>query len=253
MHYEIHKFDIIDSTMNYAKQLAENGCENFTVVAAKTQKNGRGRLERKWLSETGGLYFTIVLKPKIAIKKVFVYNFAASSAIAETLKYLFKINAKLKWPNDVHISGKKICGILSEIKIKENAINYVNIGIGLNVNNLIFSTEINSVSVKQLTGKEESTTKILETFLINFQKKIGPKKYNKIISEWKKNNITVGSFVTVKTANKIIKGTAIDIDRSGALVVITDNFTIKKISHGDCFHFNGQQPLIKPKQSEKKG
>jgi BirA family biotin operon repressor/biotin-[acetyl-CoA-carboxylase] ligase len=234
--YTIHTLDKIDSTMNYAKQLAENGCKNFTVVTAKLQKNGRGRLERKWLSETGGLYFTIVLKPKIAIKKAFVYNFAASSAIAETLKYLFKIDAKLKWPNDVHISGKKICGILSEIKIKEDGIDYINIGIGLNVNNPISASETKSVSVNQITGQTESKTKILETFLINFQKKIEPNKHNKIISEWKTNNITVGAFVTVKTANKKIEGEAIDIDRTGALVVITDNFRIKKISHGDCFH-----------------
>ncbi|MBW1650824.1 MAG: biotin--[acetyl-CoA-carboxylase] ligase [Deltaproteobacteria bacterium] len=234
--YTIHNFDEIDSTMNYAKQLAENGCENFTVVTAKIQKNGRGRLERKWFSEQGGLYFTVVLKPKIAMDKAFVYNFAASLAIAATLKQLFKIDAKLKWPNDVHISGKKICGILSEIKIDKDKIDYFNIGIGLNVNNQNFSSEINSVSVKQLTEKRESAIKILKTFLINFEKKTDPKRFDKIISEWKQNNITIGGFVKVKTVNKTIEGAAIDIDRSGALVIVTDNFTVKKVICGDCFH-----------------
>ena len=236
MNYAIYKFDEIDSTMNYAKKLAENGCENFTVVTAKIQKNGRGRMERKWFSQAGGLYFTIVLKPKIDINKVFIYNFAASLAIAEMLKQLFDIDASLKWPNDVYISGKKICGILSELSVANNKINYLNIGIGLNVNNRIDCTKLESITIKQLTGKRESITKTLEAFLLNFWKKTNPKKFDGIISAWKQNNITVGNFVTVKTTNAIIEGTAIDIDQSGALVIITDDFAVKKIMYGDCFH-----------------
>jgi len=72
---------------------------------------------------------------------------------------------------------------------------------------------------------------------MNFKKKTEPKRFDKIISEWKQNNITIGGFVKIKTVNKTIEGAAaIDIDRSGALVVITDNFTVKKIMYGDCFH-----------------
>jgi len=236
MKYIIHQFEEIDSTMNYARQLAENGCSHFTVVIAKIQKNGRGRLSRKWISEKGGLYFTIVLKPKVSIDKAFIYNLAASAAVVNVLEALFRINSKLKWPNDIHISDKKICGILSEIKIKEDVISYINIGIGLNVNNQIYSEDVNSVSVKELTGKEESEIKIFESFLSIFEQKLDHKRLDRIILEWKQNNITIGSMVKIKTINKIFQGLAIDIDRAGALVIITNDFMVKKVMHGDCFH-----------------
>jgi BirA family biotin operon repressor/biotin-[acetyl-CoA-carboxylase] ligase len=126
----IHYFPEVTSTMNVAKDMARKGCPHMTVVVAGSQKEGRGRLKRAWLSSEGGLYFTMVLRPEIPIALAPRLNFLASLVLAQTLQQLFKIEAKVKWPNDILVKGKKLSGMLSEMEAEADLVTFVNIGIG---------------------------------------------------------------------------------------------------------------------------
>jgi BirA family biotin operon repressor/biotin-[acetyl-CoA-carboxylase] ligase len=133
--HNIHYFDEVDSTMDIARELARKQCPHFTVVIAGRQKKGRGRLKRSWLSSEGGLFFTIVIRPKIPPVLSSRVNLAASMILTQTLRNMFNINAMCKWPNDVLVDGKKISGILSEMEAEIDRVSFISIGIGINVNN----------------------------------------------------------------------------------------------------------------------
>ena len=128
---KIIKLDTVESTNEYAKKIASK-CENFTIILAKKQRSGRGRLNRKWESPEGGLWISVILKPNFFSS---LLSLDTGLAVLKTLK-IFGIDSKLKWPNDLLVSEKKICGILLE-KSSENVI----IGIGLNVNISKMNTE----------------------------------------------------------------------------------------------------------------
>mmetsp|Transcript_18576 Transcript_18576/g.8684 ORF Transcript_18576/g.8684 Transcript_18576/m.8684 type:complete len:226 (-) Transcript_18576:270-947(-) len=222
--------------MNYAKILARKDASHFTVVVAEKQKKGRGRLNRIWESEEGGLYFTIILKPMINSAKSFIFNFAASLSMARTLRKKFQIDAKLKWPNDILVDEKKICGMLSEMEAQANIISYINIGLGLNVNNKQLSKDLNAISVKEIVGKSVCRKEILTEFLDRFEKNIRKENLDHIIPKWKKNTITINRDVKIVTNNEVSKGFAVNIDETGALLLKLRDGSLKKVIYGDCFH-----------------
>ena len=123
------------STMDLAKDLARKGCPAFTTVVAGRQTQGRGRLRRVWSSEEGGLYFTVVLRPRIPVRWSSRVNFLASLTLASILRQGYGVDAGLKWPNDILVGGRKLCGLLSEMESEGEQVNFINVGIGLNVNN----------------------------------------------------------------------------------------------------------------------
>lgn len=235
---EVIFFPHLSSTMDYAKDLAKNETSDFSVVVAETQTMGRGRLNRSWASSKGGLWFTIVAKPKIPFVFAYKFNFAASVAIVETLKENFKINAKVKWPNDVYLHDKKIAGILSEMETTGGMISYINIGIGLNVNNISTPKNVSCISLKEVLGHEISREKILYDFLTKFQKLLREADVEHILDLWRKNTSTIGKNVQIETFNDVFTGKALDIDETGALILELNNNTHKKIIYGDCFYNN---------------
>ena len=129
---KIHHFTELVSTMDVARELAKGGAEEGTIIIAETQSQGKGRLGREWLSPKGGIYFTIILRPKISPAYAPRINLMAAVAVAKTIGRLFGLKAELKWPNDVLIEGKKACGILAEIDAEIDKVNSVNLGIGIN-------------------------------------------------------------------------------------------------------------------------
>ncbi len=241
--YHIHFFPKISSTMDTAREIARNNARHLTVVVAEEQTKGRGRLNRTWLSSKGGLWFTIILKPDLPPLLSFRVNFAASLCLAKTLIKLFKINASVKWPNDILVNGKKLAGLLSELETKADMISFVNIGIGLNVNNSPEKKEPNAVSIKNILNREVSRREILITFLDEFKSELSgiynenPHGKNKdIIDRWKNYTSTIGKQVTIETSESTSHGLAVDVDSSGALILQQDNGIQKKIIYGDCFH-----------------
>jgi BirA family biotin operon repressor/biotin-[acetyl-CoA-carboxylase] ligase len=232
----IHYFDEVDSTMDIARELARKQCPHFTVVIAGRQKKGRGRMKRSWLSSKGGLFFTIVIRPKIPPVLSSRVNLAASVILAQTLHDLFNINARVKWPNDVLVDGKKISGILSEMDAEIDRVNFISIGIGLNVNNDPTPYEPMATSLKQILGKEIPRIEVLKAFLDHFEHTVNDTEFGSVVAEWKKYTETLNRHVKIVTSNEVVEGLAVDVDENGALILKLADGSLKKIIYGDCFH-----------------
>jgi len=234
--HNIHYFDEVDSTMDIARELARKQCPHFTVVIAGRQKKGRGRMKRNWLSSEGGLYFTIVVRPKIPPALSSRVNFAASMILAQTLRKMFNINAMVKWPNDVLVDGKKISGILSEMEAEIDRVSFISIGLGINVNNDPTPYEPMATSLKKILGKEVPRMKVLKAFLDHFEDAVNDAEFDNVVSEWKRYTETLNRHVRIVTAHEVSEGLAVDVDDNGALILKLADGSVKKIIYGDCFH-----------------
>lgn len=234
--HNIHYFDEVDSTMDIARELARKQCPHFTVVIAGRQKKGRGRLKRYWLSSEGGLYFTIVVRPKIPPILGSRVNFAASMILAKTLRNMFDIKAMVKWPNDVLVDGKKISGILSEMEAEMDRVSFINIGLGINVNNDPTPYEPMATSLKKILGKEVPRIEVLKTFLDHFEDAVKNTDFDNVVSEWKRYTETLNRHVRIVTAHEVSEGLAVDVDDNGALILKLPDGSLKRIIYGDCFH-----------------
>jgi BirA family transcriptional regulator, biotin operon repressor / biotin---[acetyl-CoA-carboxylase] ligase len=232
----IHTFEQVESTMATAKQLARKGYPDFSVIIAEQQEQGRGRLGRKWTSDRGGLYFTVIIRPKTPIAMTSLFGFAASLCMSEVLQSDLGIEARVKWPNDILVNEKKICGMLSEMETESDEVSFLNIGIGLNVNNEPGKAEPDSVTVKQLLRKSVPRKVILSSFLNRLQAEVSGPSLDHIIPRWKKQTLTLGRRVKIVTTTETHEGVAVDVDENGALLIEQTDQSIKKIYFGDCFH-----------------
>ena len=144
---EIHYFDSTDSTNTRAKRLAEDGAVHGTLVVADEQTGGRGRRGRAWESQKGvSIYMSLVLKPEIEPNHASMLTLITAMAVAGGIEKTTGLECKIKWPNDIVIHGKKVCGILTEMSTQMDYINYIVIGIGINVQNESFPEEIGEVA-----------------------------------------------------------------------------------------------------------
>jgi len=232
----IHYFDSVDSTMDVARGLARNNCPHFTVVISGRQTKGRGRLDRTWLSSEGGLYFTMVLRPKIPPALSSRVNFAASMILARTLRKMFEIDARVKWPNDILIDGRKVSGLLSEMEAETDRVRFINVGVGINVNNDPTVVEPLATSLKKILGRKISRRALLSEFLDGFESRLNRGALENVVSEWKKYAETLNRHVTIVTDREISEGLAVDVDKDGALILKLADGSVKKIIYGDCFH-----------------
>ncbi len=225
--------------MDEARQLAREGCPPFSVAIAEIQAKGRGRLTRLWHSKAGGLYFTIILRPNLPPEACFKLNFLASICLVRLLRRRFGIDAGIKWPNDILVDRRKLVGILSESNIQSNRVDYVNIGIGINVNNsppeTLSGKYPEATSIKHLSGKPASRLSLLAEFLDEFEAGVKNLASIDIISEWKRYGIPFGRQVTVITTGGEFEGIAEDIDADGALLLKLADGSLKRVLYGDCF------------------
>jgi BirA family biotin operon repressor/biotin-[acetyl-CoA-carboxylase] ligase len=226
----------LSSTMEAAKRLARKGCADFTTVIAGRQTSGRGRLNRQWFSEEGGLYFTIVLRPDLPPVFSFRVGFLASLTLARLLNEIFKIEVRVKWPNDLLVNERKICGMLFELEAEADRVAFINTGIGLNVNNDPSPIEPTATSLKTILGHTVSKKEILSRYLDLFETQMQSAAYDDVIEQWKQYTVTLNRHVRVVTTHDVYTGKAIDIDDTGALVLKCSDGSIKTIHYGDCFH-----------------
>jgi BirA family biotin operon repressor/biotin-[acetyl-CoA-carboxylase] ligase len=224
------------STMDAAKELARKGCPDFTTVIAGRQTSGRGRLDRQWSSEKGGLYFTMVLRPDLPPVLSFRVGFLASLTLARILNEMFGINVRVKWPNDLLVDECKICGILSELEAEADRVTFINIGIGLNVNNNPPPIEPAATSLKTILGVRVSQNDILSRYLDSFEAQMQATAYDDVIERWKQFTVTLNRHVRVVTTREVYTGKAVDVDDTGALILKCSDGSLKTIRYGDCFH-----------------
>ncbi len=226
--------------MDIARELARKGCPDFTVVIAETQTSGRGRMDRDWWSPEGGLYFTLVLRPHIPPVMSPLVNFGAAFVLARTLQEFCGVEARVKWPNDILIHGRKVSGMLSEMEAAGDQVSFVNIGIGINMNNDLPPDLPSATSIKNISGKTCSRKAFLSEFLDRLENRIHQPELANVIEEWKSCSATLGQQVRIESRQGVTEGKAVDVDPNGALVVRTADGTIKKIYYGDCFHASSQ-------------
>src|SRR3989338_4557477 len=229
----------LNSTQDTAKKLASDGRRNFAVVA-DSQMKARGRFGRKWHAGKGGLWASIAVAPS-DMEHVQYLTFAAATSVANALKKCCNLDVKIKWPNDVHYNGLKICGILTEGAFGKES--FAVVGIGLNVNQKKFSVDIKktATSIKKITGKEHDIKKILDSVLKNFNRYCilyKSRNYSKILYDWKKYCDTIGKEVKAISSGKkiserkIISGKAVGIDEDLNLIIMSCNKKIA-LTEGD--------------------
>jgi BirA family biotin operon repressor/biotin-[acetyl-CoA-carboxylase] ligase len=232
----IHYFPEIGSTMDVARDLAKKGAVEGTIVIAEDQTRGRGRLSREWLSPDGGIYFTLVLRPRISPAYAPRINLMAAVAVAATIRKLLGLKAELKWPNDVLIEGKKVCGILAEMDAEMDVVNFVNVGIGINVNTSVPQFEKTATSLKDVLGREISRKEFLSTLLVEIERRLPLLMKADLLEEWKKLSATLNRDVRVISLSEEVKGQAIDIDATGALILKSKDGSLRTVLVGDCIH-----------------
>ncbi|MEM1982755.1 MAG: biotin--[acetyl-CoA-carboxylase] ligase [Sulfolobales archaeon] len=238
MEFKIFRIKECTSTQDIAKELAESGSVEGTVVVADRMTSGRGRLNRLWVADEGGLWFTIILRPNF-ITNIQLITLIAGLSVVRGIKKMYDVPLELKWPNDVLLQGKKICGILTEASVTNNSINHLLLGVGINVNNELYrDLKFVATSLKNYLGFEVPINELLTTILKEFEelyRELQSGNVGKIINEWKKYNTTIGKYVKVYVDSGVVEGIAVDIDFDGSLVVKVDG-NITKIYSGDVIH-----------------
>ena len=227
---EMHYRPSVESTNYLAKALAYHGAKDGTIVVAEEQTGGKGRLDRKFFSPRGkGIWFSVILRPNILPKDASKCTLMAAVAVAQAMNR-FNLKSEIKWPNDIMFNGRKLVGILTEMTGEIGKIDYIVIGVGINVNisRDEFPEEICDVaaSLSEMTGEEMSRVQIFRAVLEEFDKlyrEISANGFDKIFKLWRKYNVTLGKKVRVISAEdgKSFEGTAVDLNEDGALVVET--------------------------------
>jgi BirA family biotin operon repressor/biotin-[acetyl-CoA-carboxylase] ligase len=188
------------------------------------------------MSDSGGLFFTMVLRPPIPVLLSARINFLAAVTLVRTLREKLHINAMVKWPNDIMVAGRKIAGMLTELEAEGDRVRFINIGVGVNVNNDPSPVEAAASSLKEITGRNVSRQALLAHFLDAFEPRLKQADFDHIISEWKKYTITLHRRVRIQTSRDVTEGLAVDVDENGALMVQLADGSLKKVIYGDCFH-----------------
>jgi BirA family biotin operon repressor/biotin-[acetyl-CoA-carboxylase] ligase len=239
-------FDTIDSTQNFAAKIASNHNENGTIIISKHQTDGKGRLERKWESPTGGIWMSIITKPEFNISYITLVPIAASLALCIAIEKTLKIKPKLKWPNDILLKEKKVAGILLDTSVQSNKIENLVLGIGINfkINPHKLESSIkktpNFYGVDTLVKKNEKPVTLVKQFLHeleNIFQLIDSGYTKKIIMEWTIRSSTIGKNISIITNEGKIIGKAMKLDSDGALI-ISKGQKNKRLLIGDVIHKN---------------
>lgn len=244
---EMHHYSVIDSTQDLAIKLAESSSPEGTVVVAERQRKGRARVGRRWAAPEGGIWLSVILKPKIPTAESTILPLVAALAVCNAIRKDCRLDAKLKWPNDVTINGKKVSGILAEMSCEADRVNYVVIGIGVNANvdvkkleKVIKGTEgyYGATSLMNELGKKVNRVKLTRSILAELEETymdLEEEGSDRIIQAWKERSATLGTTVTVALNEMCMVGKAIDIDYDGALLVKLPDGNIKRIVAGDVY------------------
>jgi len=232
----IFHYPEVTTTMDAAKALAREGVPHMSCCIAENQTQGRGRLNRQWVSSKGGLWFTLIIRPDLPPPMVYIYNFAASHTLAGVMNRLFDLEVRVKWPNDLLLEGKKLTGLLSEMETRADLISFLAIGIGINVNNDPTDGPFEATSLKNKLGRDLPRRQILSEFLTEFAAQTREIRISEIMEQWRACTATIGRDVRVETHDKVLSGRAVGVEDSGSLIIETPERQTLKIIYGDCFH-----------------
>lgn len=235
----LHFKETIDSTQVLAKELINKTDSQFIVVALE-QTAGRGRFNRPWASpKNNGLYVSIVLKPNINLTEIIRFNLFMSLAISQALDSTFNISTGIKWPNDIYINDKKVCGFLTEVLSEEQRVNSIICGIGINLYNNDDLNEIGTATSIEAAVGDRSAIDI-ESFLSNFIAKIDEyyqmflsSSFDTIKEDWLKRSIIFGKTLRITEMSNMYYGKPVDITDDGFLIVVDEEGNTHKVISAD--------------------
>lgn len=242
---EIYSFDSVDSTNEKAKEMArKENIPDGAVLVAEEQTGGKGRLQRSFFSPPNkGIWFSVVLRPPFLPQEAPKCTLLAAVAVAAAMRE-HGVECGIKWPNDILDSkhnNRKMTGILTEMSAEIDRINYVVIGIGINVNISLseFPEDLQDKAGSMLIAKGENILRVpfLQTILRHLDRLyllVKSEGFSAVMNEWRKYSITLGQEINVigVTSNEVYSGKAVDIDENGALLVQVGE-EIRKVVAGD--------------------
>lgn len=234
-------FREIDSTNNRAKALAAEGVPEGTVVVADMQTAGRGRRGRQWFSPSNqGIYVSVVLRPSLPLREISRISLVAAVAVAETLREEYGLDALIKWPNDILIDHKKIAGILSEAVIDTVGLEYMVVGIGLNINQDLsqFPADLRMPATSLRVEKNQAVArvKILQSLLLSLEHhylRLLAGDFESILVRARALSMVLGQQVRLETAEGFVIGKAVDINSDGYLMVVNPDGSVQAVMSGE--------------------
>lgn len=231
--------DSVNSTNDYLKKLGNEGCENGTVVAAREQTRGKGRLGRTWQSKKDdGIAFSVLLRPNVAPSEVSAITPLAGLAVCKAIREYTKLDCVIKWPNDIIIGRKKLVGILTEMSAEFDAVEYVITGIGINVDHTSLPEEIafKATSLLLETGRHIDKNEFLACVLEHLENEFVKNNLEltpTALSEYTDLCATVGRSVTFQRGTRRISGMAVGVSEHGELKVMMSDGTISLVNSGE--------------------
>jgi len=238
---DIRVFQETTSTNDVADKLGRDGVKEGVVVFAESQTKGRGRLGRNWLSSQGkGLWFSVLLRPPLTPQAATQLTIASATALARALKSAASIRCEIKWPNDILVKDRKLCGILTEMSAELDKINYLVLGIGVNVNFAAndFPAELRPIATSLAieSGRKFKRAEVAATILRELDRDYHRLKcgdFQAVADEWEENCATLGRNVEIASGSRVIHGRAESLDPEGALLVRTQHGHLERIIGGD--------------------
>ena len=243
LHYE----ETVDSTNRVAVELAQGGAPEGTVVLADHQTAGRGRLQRSWQSPPGcNLYLSVILRPAIPPHDAAQITLLAGVAVAEAISAVCPERVGIKWPNDLLVGGRKVCGILTEAKMAMGRIDSVIVGVGLNVN--IDSADFDpahretATSLREETGRDHSREDLLFLLCERFEQWyeiFQHEGFAPVKDSWLARTAMAGKRLRVLFRDEVREGVFAGIDRDGALLIADEQGAVRRVNAGDATIIKG--------------
>jgi BirA family biotin operon repressor/biotin-[acetyl-CoA-carboxylase] ligase len=232
---EVTCYPSLPSTNDVARRKARQGAKEGTVIVAEEQTAGRGRIKRRWLSPRGSIALSIILYPPLAYLPSLIM--VASLAVARSIEQVTNLKAQIKWPNDVLLNDKKICGILVESDVRGNKVDYAVIGIGINVNlKLSDFPRIAplATSLSREMGSDVPRLKIIRGLLAEAEKLyLALPDGDSVFKQWRDRLVTLGKEVQVSSGKAVHKGIAESVAADGSLLLRRPDGSLLKIVAGD--------------------
>jgi len=223
----------LQSTNTAAYQLAQQGAPEWTIVVADVQTKGRGRGRNKWKSPKGGLWFSIILRPKVSVPRLPLLQFLAAVVTRTALEDATGLDVKLKWPNDLVLGNFKLGGILIDSKTQGARVSFAILGIGLNINQSKVQLPHVATSVRLATGNQYDLRAVLRVILDQLSASYHDlDRPSKIIENWWRNCIHRPLRVQVNLPKETVTGVSLAIDEEGSLLIETADHRIRKMNEG---------------------
>lgn len=238
-HFQLDVRQSVCSTNTIAKEMAQKGAKEGTVIIALEQTQGRGRMGRCFYSPKGsGIYLSVILRPKLSIEDSLMITTCAAVAVARAIEKVASVEAQIKWVNDIYVAGKKVCGILTEASLdfESGGLEYAVVGIGINIAAAAFPDDIKDIagSIFRKKPKDKPVSSMLVAELLNNISEMTPcimdKKY---LDEYRRRSFLIGKDIYVIRGNHSISAKAVDIDEKARLIVEYEEHSREALNSGE--------------------